>query len=551
MQSIKFTKIEPVLLLAIIALGAFLYLHKLGETPPGLYLDEAGTGYNAYSLLKTGKDEYGMAFPAAMRLFGSYTPPLHIYLSIPLITLFGLKVFSVRLLSAICGVLAIPVIFLIIKELQITKSKFTPLLSSLFFTITPWAVFYSRMGYEQNLAFLFLAFSALLIVKSLKKPKLLALAIPVLSLATYADYAQRFLAPIFLAGSLVLFWKKLLNKKYIKYAIIGGVVAFFIQLPNLTLLNTASFYTKTDHFYSEVIKAQAEKINHFLPPAIAVPLAFVREFTSKTATYYSPRSLFFLPDPDPQRSTPELSVFYPWMVIPYLIGLYFLWKTKKAPSSKLIFFLLLLTPLPGTLTHEPFHVQRTLGLLLPTTLVIAIGIDKLINAKRIKFWLPVALFFLGTSLILLWRSYFVLLPQERAVIWGYGYPHLAQIIKDNPDKVYVIDQSKRPKPQDIAYIQLAFYLNLPPEKLQAYYGNEVTGGYYTKTEVTFTHKFANIETKPIDWGEAVWRDVILVGDLVAISDPEVKLHNLTQVFEIKDPNNQIIYRGFQTNPKPK
>src|SRR3989344_598234 len=480
MQSIKFTKIEPVLLLVIVTLGAFLYLHKLGETPPGLYLDEAGTGYNAYSLLKTGKDEYGMAFPAAMRLFGSYTPPLHIYLSIPLITLFGLKVFSVRLLSAICGVLAIPVIFLIIKELQITKSKFTPLLSSL-----------------------------------------------------------------------VLFWKKLLNKKYIKYAIIGGVVAFFIQLPNLTLLNTASFYTKTDHFYSEVIKAQAEKINHFLPPAIAVPLAFVREFTSKTATYYSTRSLFFLPDPDPQRSTPELSVFYPWMVIPYLIGLYFLWKTKKAPSSKLIFFLLLLTPLPGTLTHEPFHVQRTLGLLLPTTLVIAIGIDKLINAKRIKFWLPVALFFLGTSLILLWRSYFVLLPQERAVIWGYGYPHLAQIIKDNPDKVYVIDQSKRPKPQDIAYIQLAFYLNLPPEKLQAYYGNEVTGGYYTKTEVTFTHKFANIETKPIDLGEAVWRDVILVGDLVAISDPEVKLHNLTQVFEIKDPNNQIIYRGFQTNPKPK
>ena len=72
--------------------------------------------------------------------------------------------------------------------------------------------------------------------------------------------------------------------------------------------------------------------------------------------------------------------------------------------------------------------------------------------------------------------------------------------------------------------------------------------YYNDVDFTYFREFSNIETKPIDWGESVWKDEILVGDTVSISDSEVKLHSLTQVFEVKSPNNQILLRAFQTNP---
>lgn len=141
MSNIKFKFIEIILLILIILLGGFLYLYKLGVLPPGLYVDEAITGYNIYSVLKTGMDEYGKAFPIAFRLLGSYTPPLYIYLSIPVMKIFGFSIFTTRMLSAICGIIAIVIVFLLIKELKITYSKYSPIVATLFFAIAPWTFF--------------------------------------------------------------------------------------------------------------------------------------------------------------------------------------------------------------------------------------------------------------------------------------------------------------------------------------------------------------------------------------------------------------------------
>ncbi|KKQ38117.1 MAG: hypothetical protein US53_C0001G0022 [Candidatus Woesebacteria bacterium GW2011_GWA1_37_7] len=51
-------KYHKYILLLIILLAAFLRFWKLGSYP-ALNADEAAIGYNAYSLLETGKDEHG------------------------------------------------------------------------------------------------------------------------------------------------------------------------------------------------------------------------------------------------------------------------------------------------------------------------------------------------------------------------------------------------------------------------------------------------------------------------------------------------------------
>ena len=84
----------------IILLAAVLRLTAFGHNPPGVYLDEAAQGYNAYSLLRTGKDEYGKSWPVFLRSFGDYKMPLYAYLTVPSVKIFGLDSFSTRFVSA-------------------------------------------------------------------------------------------------------------------------------------------------------------------------------------------------------------------------------------------------------------------------------------------------------------------------------------------------------------------------------------------------------------------------------------------------------------------
>src|SRR5258708_36081811 len=94
-------------LFGIIILAALLRLWQLGNVPISPDWDEAALGYNAYSIMHTGRDEYGKFLPIVLRSFDDYKPALYSNLAIPSIEIFGLNVFSVRFPSAIFVILAV------------------------------------------------------------------------------------------------------------------------------------------------------------------------------------------------------------------------------------------------------------------------------------------------------------------------------------------------------------------------------------------------------------------------------------------------------------
>src|SRR3989344_4114010 len=98
-------------LIFIVTLAFFLRIYKISNFPPGLYSDETTYGYNAYSLLKTGADEYGKVWPLTFKSFGDYKPPMTAWLTIPAIAAFGLNEFSVRLPAAIAGTLTVLIVY--------------------------------------------------------------------------------------------------------------------------------------------------------------------------------------------------------------------------------------------------------------------------------------------------------------------------------------------------------------------------------------------------------------------------------------------------------
>ena len=139
-----------ILLTIIILLGLTLRLYHLDTRPVGFTWDEAALGYNAYSLLKTGKDEYGKILPVVFKSFGDYKPGLYIYLTVPMVKIFGLNEFSTRLPSAILGTLLIVVIYLLVCKLFVTCHL--SLVTSLMLAINPWSIHFSRGAWEANVA---------------------------------------------------------------------------------------------------------------------------------------------------------------------------------------------------------------------------------------------------------------------------------------------------------------------------------------------------------------------------------------------------------------
>ena len=86
--------------LCLVALA--LRLVGLSHLPPGLFVDEAFTGYDALSLLHTGRDMWGEWLPLYFTSWGGdAVEGLYRYLCVPFLALLGPVPLAVRLPAAL------------------------------------------------------------------------------------------------------------------------------------------------------------------------------------------------------------------------------------------------------------------------------------------------------------------------------------------------------------------------------------------------------------------------------------------------------------------
>ena len=159
-------KIIATLLAIFTLISVFLHFYRINQIPPCINADEAAFGYNAYSILKTGKDEYGAFLPLRFKSFEDYKLPLYTYLSVPFVALFGLNDFSTRALNIVIGISFIPLIFFITKELF--NNEKIALLSSFLTSLSPGIYILSRHAHEGVLSAFFILLMLLFLVKYIK-----------------------------------------------------------------------------------------------------------------------------------------------------------------------------------------------------------------------------------------------------------------------------------------------------------------------------------------------------------------------------------------------
>lgn len=539
----KFSWKQIIIFIAVVLIAGLLRFYQLDKIPPGLIIDEASEGYNAFSLLHTGKDRYGQSFPILFRSFGSFQAPLYTYLSIIPIYLFGNSIFSIHFVSAVSGIILVITTFILLVDFEKRKRIALSVTVAFLVAISPWAIFFSRFGTEASLGVALFALSFLFFYLSLKRLWLFPAATFILGLSTHAYYSERLISPLFLIGFILLFRRILFSKK--KILILGLIFFGITQIPHLMIINSGAFtrrLTQIDYFNNQFFQNNSGSLHDF---PFGRQLFIVREFLSQYLAYFSPKNLFFDPDPQDFRSMPDLSVFYSWMIIPFVFGLRALMINRFSPFIKMLILLIIVAPLPASLTRDPFSTIRVLVFLWGITITTAFGVNYLLNIfLSFKFKATIFAVIVLLSFIQLYLAYFVLLKYERSENYSFSYLELLKRIETDKNTKFVVDSTRELG----TGIRFAYLKKYNPLSLQQALGGSIRGQYYSNFEYDEPYVLDNIEARPIIWREDVCKDQILVGDLFAISEQQVQEHHLKFLFDIKNLAADITLKAYLTDP---
>ena len=181
----------PIFFLLILVFA--LHFFRLSDIPPGLSNDEAANGYEAYSLYRTGADQWGNRFPLVLHGFGDDRLPMYSYLSIPFVAVFGLNAMAVRLLSVVSG---IGLVFAMYLLGVVLVSERAGIFAAVLLSVTPWFFGMTRIAMETPLALLFTLFFVLAFYRSSGHPVYYIWSILVALLSMFTYHGSRLFVPL-------------------------------------------------------------------------------------------------------------------------------------------------------------------------------------------------------------------------------------------------------------------------------------------------------------------------------------------------------------------
>lgn len=440
----------------VLFLGICVRVIGISLIPAGLNQDEASIGYEAYSLMQSGMDRNGLSFPIHFIAWGSGQNALYAYLSIPFIKLFGLNVFSVRIVNALFSCLSLVLFyFLFLQFFDKKKSTF----ATLFLAINPWSIMAARWGLEANIfPTLFLA-GVLFILLGISYRRYFFLFASIVFAFSLYSYGISYLSvPLFLLlTSIYLLKAKKISissfiSSFLLFTLISLPIFLFIiinqfDLPPITFLDVS--IPKLDANRSAIIFNVFGK--DFLFQILKNIVLFLR-------------IIFLQTDENIYNAIPIFGTIYP-LSLPFLVvGL---WKilSDKTEKKQVIHTIMLIwlfsAVVLGIFTHT--NINRINIIFIPLVYFTILGIFHTVeivpanfqqNARKIIGAYYVVFF-------LLFISYYSTFHNEKMKNeFSYGLGETISF-SHNLDSAKTINIS--PKSVNMPYIFVAFYTQMDPE----------------------------------------------------------------------------------------
>ena len=500
------------ILICIVILGFILRFWQINQIPPGLNRDEASIGYTAFSILKTGRDEYGNFLPISFKSFGDWKLPGYIYLTIPSITLFGLNENSVRLSAIILASLTTINVFFLASILIIREDgqdfrikKFIPYLAALFFAISPWSIHLSRNASEASSSIFFITSGLIIYLNSSNLFKKIIGTI-LLLVPMYTYHGNHIFIPLLYTGLFLFFWKRdksIKNLVSIFIFLLGAILIYSqtLHIADKTkisgLLITNDSYTI--HEFIDLSRLE-HKTTFFAQLLHNKLLFFIIEVFNNYIRGFSPEFLFITGGDNIQHNIPDFGNLYLWDAPFLLVGIYFV-LTNKFKYKKIILWWLVISPVAASITRDAPHTNRMASFIPLPQIFIAIGTVFFLYhfLKNYKYYISIfpiviisALLFVNVAI---WADrYFIHFPVKREASWGGGYKDLVSQVQSQKDqyKEILID-----RPEYSPYIYFLFYEKSDPaifQKEVIRYPTESSGFQHVKS-------FSNLTFKKLNWAD--------------------------------------------------
>jgi 4-amino-4-deoxy-L-arabinose transferase-like glycosyltransferase len=552
----KFFKLA--LLIAFLAL--FLRLYRLGQNPISLHWDEASWGYNAWSILKTGRDEYGKIMPLIFKAFGDYKAPIYVYLTSLSIAIFGLSEFAIRFPAALFGALNVFLLSIFVRRLfKGFKAKETvALFSSLILAFSPWHYDFSHGAWEANILFSLYLLGLIFFLKSLKKSKYLFYSGLFFALCFYVYASAKLILPLTGLGLLAFFGKKLFQKVKLKKIFSAGFLVFLFILPviyftffkgaggRLKIMSVFS-YARPQEEAQLIAEIENTKIGSLRYNLFNNNFHyFFRSIFLRYLNHFSPRFLFFEGGwNDYRHGIPDFGVLNYLDFALLFLGAYFL-LSKRVKNQGFIWFLLAIAPLPAALTRDIIQSLRAYFMVLPLSIISAFGFyylarvfppkKPLLKTGLLTIFAAIYLFVFG----LFWDRYFIHAAWANSQYWQYGYKEAVQFIKERVnqyEKIVFTAEYGQP------YIYYLLYSQYEPSKYQ----KQARLIEHPEGDVGYVERIDQIEFKNLYWPrDRSEKGVLYIGAAYEIPDHDLDPNQARVLKDIYFLNGDLAFRIVET-----
>lgn len=475
--STKMSKTKSIILAFILSLAAFLRLYQLNSLPISLFGDEIDVGYQAWSLISTGRDYMGHPFPVYMQSLTEWRAPLLMYVVAPFVGIMGPSALSVRLPIALLGIANIVLLFFLVRNLF--KNDWLALAAAFCLTISPWHIHYSRAAFEVTLLLTLLLLGCYLYIKNKIYWSLIPFA---LTFYTYST-ANVFTPLLVLSLYLVYRPKIILRKDWLKI-----LPAFLVCLPiaYFILAGQASGRFAGISIFSDQ-KAVDTLITTRTEPWVVTshteaffhnkPLLYLATFAKNYLTAFSPDFLFLNGDPNFRHSIGEGFGELPLLFAPFLLlGVIKLFHDRDQKSSQLMLFWLFLSPVASSLTQGGGNHATRLFIMLPAVVTIsAIGLFFFQDffSKKTNKHLAAAFIFLASLIFIFayWHQYANHYRYLSFKNWHYGFSQTYALLPSIDKAKGDIFINNTYEPSLLKYL---FFSQYPPSRFQKEFQGDQT-----------------------------------------------------------------------------
>lgn len=350
---LKEKRLRTLLWMAGIALLFALYTSGISHNPPGFYVDESATAYNAYLVSRTGAGEFEPRFPLLFQFYSgssaTYVNPVTIYLMAIAFRFLPPSILVARMFAAFWMFSACLLLGLLAKRIS-GRVKIGIIVAATAL-LTPWLFEVGRLVWDAHFIALAVVIFLLAAYHAQEKEtwdwRDIAMLVASLTVLTYGYFSGRVLAPLFALGLLCF---ATTSRRLID--IVKTWLVYGITLVPILMFNRS---------HPEALTKRLYEISYIRPGVSWNGIA--SEFVRRYLEDQSLTGLLLVGDYHGRHHVQGSggAIFFATFILAMVGLLLVITRRWRDPWWRFVVFGLAASIVPGAITIEPFHQLRLMA----------------------------------------------------------------------------------------------------------------------------------------------------------------------------------------------